>query len=325
MNYIEVKIFASPAGLEVLTPLLDGYGIRGFAVDDPRDIAELAARKDERDWDYLDEALIESASASADELSLTLYLEESPENTALFEKLKLDIMKLKGLEIDGGFGSGTTLGRLYVESRIRSDEEWNDTWKQYFKPLRLTEKLTIKPSWESLPPGAGAEHVIELDPGMAFGTGRHESTALCARLLEEAVTEGAAVLDVGCGSGILSVAAALLGAGEVLAVDNDAAAVQAALDNVRANGCEGRVRVVRGDLLEGLSFKADVVAANLTADLIAELADGLRSRMKDGGVFIASGILTERREAVEAALRDKGFAVERTMVDGDWCAFRLIQ
>jgi ribosomal protein L11 methyltransferase len=327
MKYIEVKISASPAGLEALAALLGGYGIQALAIDDLRDARELLSQKDSRGWDYFDEGLQEAASAPADspqELSLAFYLEEKPENDALLQAIKLDVMKLKGRELEGAFGGpaeGLSLGRLYVEPRLRSDGEWKDTWKQYFKPFRLTERLTVRPGWEEpAPEAADGGLVIRLDPGMAFGTGRHESTALCARLLEEALRPGAAVLDVGCGSGILSIAAVLLGAGAVLAVDSDDAALEAAAENIRANGCEGRARVLRGDLLEGLSFQADVVAANLTADLILRLADGLGTCLKEGGLFIASGILTEKREAVEAALREKGFAPEKVLEDGDWCA-----
>ncbi|MDR2132318.1 MAG: 50S ribosomal protein L11 methyltransferase [Clostridiales Family XIII bacterium] len=324
MQYIEVKIYVSPAGLEPLTALLLAHGVAGVAIDDPRDIAALAARKTGLDWDCFDEELLAKGNACAEEIVVSFYLEPGDEGARRLDAIKLDLMKLKGNELDGGFGEDLPLGRLYAESALRSDEEWKDAWKQYFKPFRMTERLSVKPSFEDYAPEAPDELVIELDPGMAFGTGLHETTALCARLLETSVGPGASVLDVGCGSGILSIAAALLGAGEVLGVDLDDTALKVARANIAANGCESRARVTKGDLLAGLSFKADVVVANLTAELIAALAGGLRAHMKPGACFIASGILTERRALAVSAIEAAGFRVAESAEAGDWCAFKAV-
>jgi ribosomal protein L11 methyltransferase len=324
MLYIEVKIHVSPAGLEPLTALLLEHGVSGLAIDDPREIAALAARGSGSAWDYFDDALLAAGAADAAEIGVSFYLEDSAEGARRLADIKIDLMKLKGLELDGDFGGELPLGRFYAESALRSDDEWKDLWKQYFKPFRMTERLTVKPSFEGYTPAAPDEIVIELDPGMAFGTGRHETTALCARLLEAAVRPGASVLDVGCGSGILSIAAALLGAGEVLGVDLDETAVGVARENIAANGCADRVRVVRGDLLAELSFEADIAVANLTADLIAALAGGLRAHLKAGGIFIASGILEEKRDRAVSALEAAGFRVAESALAGEWCAIRAV-
>jgi ribosomal protein L11 methyltransferase len=322
MNYTEVKIHVSPAGLEPLTALLAARGVGGLAIEDPREIAALAARKTDVGWDYIDEALLAACEADAEEISVLFYLEENARNARLLADIRLDIMKLKGLELDGAFGAALPLGRLYVEARPCSDDEWKDQWKQYFKPFRMTERLTVRPSWENYAPEDPDELVIRLDPGMAFGTGLHETTTLCARLLEASLRPGAAVLDVGCGSGILSIAAALLGAGETLAVDLDDTALNVARENVAINGCADRVRIVKGDLLEGLAFRADIVAANLTAELIARLVGGLREHMNPGGIFIASGILSERRDTVFEALENAGFRIAEVLEAGEWSAIK---
>ncbi|MDR2296461.1 MAG: 50S ribosomal protein L11 methyltransferase [Clostridiales Family XIII bacterium] len=325
MRYIEVQIRVSPAGLEALTALLLGHGICGLVIDDPREIADLASRGNGLDWDYFDDALLAAGKAGADELGVSFYLEEGAEGARRLEDIKIDLMKLKGAEFDGDFGGALTLGRLCAESVLRCEDEWKDVWKRYFKPFRLTERLTVRPSFEEdAAPAAPDALVIRLDPGMAFGTGRHETTALCARLLEASVRPGASVLDIGCGSGILSIAAVLLGAREVLAVDLDDTAVAVARENIAANGCADRVRVVKGDLLAGCAFEADVAVANLTADLIATLVGGLRARLKAGGCFIASGILEEKRDGAVSALEAAGFRILECVPAGGWCAIKAV-
>jgi ribosomal protein L11 methyltransferase len=324
MQYIEVKICVSPAGLELLTALLIERGVTGLVIDDPREIADLAARKNGLDWDYFDDALLAAGAARADEIALTFYLEDDAEGARRFADIERALAKLKGLASDGVFGEGLSPGSLFAESIRRSDDEWKDLWKRYFKSFRMTERLSVVPSFDEDAPAAPEGLVIKLDPGMAFGTGRHETTALCARLLEGAVRPGASVLDIGCGSGILSIAAALLGAGEVLGIDLDAEAVEIARDNIAANACADRARVAQGDLLAGLSFKADVAVANLTADLIAALAGGLRAHLNAGGCFIASGLLDTKCDRAVSAVRAAGFRIAESVLAGEWRAFRAV-
>ena len=165
--------------------------------------------------------------------------------------------------------------------------------------------------------------MLELDPGMAFGTGSHETTSLCLKLLEEYLGEEPSdkkILDVGCGSGILSIAAALLGCGPVLGIDIDEDAVRVANENVRLNGVDDVVEITHGDLLQGVDFKADIVVANLMADLVAMLSESVTDHMEKGGVFISSGILTEKKEMVENALEKAGFEIKEIREDGEWCA-----
>ncbi|MBQ9708236.1 MAG: 50S ribosomal protein L11 methyltransferase, partial [Firmicutes bacterium] len=216
--------------------------------------------------------------------------------------------------------------------------QWKDKWKEYFHPTKITDRLVVKPSWEDYSPAAG-DLVIEIDPGMAFGTGTHETTSLCMKLLEKYMGASAAdkdkksedvkgsaegwglkVLDVGCGSGILSIAAARLGAGDVLGVEIDEDAVLVARENVELNGCSEGVKVIQGDLTKGIDYKADIIVANLMADLVMMLAGSAKAHLAPGGIFISSGILTDKEEIVSSAIVEAGFEIVEVAEDGEWCA-----
>ena len=161
--------------------------------------------------------------------------------------------------------------------------------------------------------------VIEIDPGMAFGTGTHETTSLCVKMLEKYQKKSDKVLDVGCGSGILSIAAALLGADDVLGVDIDPVAVEVASENIALNKAEHLARAQYGDLTKGIDYKADIVVANLMADLVMMLSEDAAKHMEKGGLFISSGILVEKKEQVASHLRGKGFEIVEIREDGGWC------
>jgi len=211
-----------------------------------------------------------------------------------------------------------------LRTRWLREEDWAEAWKAFFPVLRVSQRLVICPAWRSYRPRAG-EAVIRLDPGMAFGTGQHPTTLMCLRALEETVQPGADVLDLGTGSGILALAAARLGAAGVLALDNDPQAVQAARENVRLNGLETIVRVEEGTVDPSTTLRAgsprgpfDVIAANISASAIVELAGAMAAALKPGGVLIAGGFSEQRAAEVAAALTAAGLSVERTLSDGDW-------
>ncbi len=203
-----------------------------------------------------------------------------------------------------------------VRSRWLREEDWAEAWKAFFPVLRISRRLVICPAWRSYRARAG-QAVIRLDPGMAFGTGQHPTTLMCLRALEETVLPGARVLDLGTGSGVLALAAARLGAARVLALDTDPQAVRAARENVRLNELEGVVRVEEGTL-EGALGPFDVIAANISAAVIEELAGALAAALRPGGVLIAGGFSREGAEAVAGALTAAGLVVERTLSEGDW-------
>jgi ribosomal protein L11 methyltransferase len=203
-----------------------------------------------------------------------------------------------------------------VRSRWLWEEDWAEAWKEFFPVLRVSRRLVICPAWRSYRARAG-EAVIRIDPGMAFGTGQHPTTLMCLRALEEAIQPGMDVLDLGTGSGILALAAARLGAATVLALDTDPQAVRSARENARLNGLEAVVRVKEGTLDDAPS-PFDVVAANISAAVIVELAGAMAAALKPGGVLIAGGFIGETAASVAAALTAASLSVERTLSDSAW-------
>jgi ribosomal protein L11 methyltransferase len=203
-----------------------------------------------------------------------------------------------------------------VRTRWLQEEDWAEAWKAFFPVLHVSRRLVICPAWRSYR-ARRDEAVIRLDPGMAFGTGQHPTTLMCLRALEETLQPGAAVLDLGTGSGVLALAAARLGASDVLALDNDPLAVRSARENVRLNGLEALVRVEEGTLQAGTG-PFDVIVANISAATIVELAAAMTASLKAGGVLIAGGFSEARSEEVAAVLSAAGITVERTLSDGDW-------
>ena len=324
MKYIELKIHASHQGVEMVTEMLMRNGITGISVDDPADLQDILEKKNEYGWDYIDD---EVKSRPDREPVVKAYLEDSPEGRAQLQHLKIEVMKLKSRELEGAFGWDADLGRLYAEEVVVDDEDWKDKWKENFKPTRITDRLVVKPSWEDYDAKAG-DLVIEIDPGMAFGTGTHETTRLCMGLLQWYLDPAKAGigsgsrrgLDVGCGSGILSIAAALLGAEDILGVEIDPDAVQVAAENIADNHLSDKIRVMQGDLTEGIDYEADIIVANLMADLVIRLAGSCARHLAAGGAFISSGILLEKREVVVEAIRQAGFSIEMVVTDGEWCA-----
>lgn len=316
MNYIELKIYTSRQGIEAVTAMLMEHGITETVVNDPAELEEMLKKKETYEWDYVDDAVL---TRQGTEPTVSVYFEDTEAGRAQMQAIKLAVMMLKGREIDGEFGQNADLGRLYAEELPAGGDEWKDKWKEHFKPTRVTEHLVIKPTWEAYTAKEG-ELILEIDPGMAFGTGTHETTSMCLALIEKYRKDGFHVLDVGCGSGILSIGAALLGSPRVLGVEIDSDAVCVARENVKQNHVEDRVTVTEGDLTKGIDFQADLIVANLMADLVMRLSEDVQAHLKDGGIYLSSGILIEKKEPVTKALEKAGFTVLEIMEKGDWCA-----
>lgn len=205
-----------------------------------------------------------------------------------------------------------------VDAETVREEDWANNWKKYFKPLPVGEKLLICPSWETADTPDGRK-LLSIDPGMAFGTGGHDTTRLVLETLERHVTEGCDFLDIGCGSGILSIAACLLGAGRALGVDIDALAVRTAKENGELNGLtEPKYTILKGDLAKDVTGKYPVIAANIVADAIIALSPAVPALLADGGVYIVSGIIDTREQDVLTALTDCGFTVVERHAHGGW-------
>lgn len=319
MRYHEVKIETTQEGIDPLTYILTDIGIAGFTVEDARDFQDLLNKKNSYDWDYIDEGLMELEHIQA---CIFFYLEDTEKNGEMLRKVeeKLEVLK-KGDPADGldNF-CDCDFGSLEMSVQSVDDSDWKDKWKEYFKPAAITDKIIVKPTWERYERKEN-ELVIELDPGMAFGTGTHPTTSLCVRLLERYLEEGKdTVMDVGCGSGILSIASALLGAKKVLAVDIDPVAVNVTRENAELNHLSHKIRVMKGDLTKGISEHADIVAANLMADLVILLSKDVAAHLKGKSIYISSGILIEKKDAVAAAIEDSGFHILDILDEGEWCA-----
>lgn len=313
MKYIELTIVTTDFGIEEVTASLMGLGINESVVDNPRTAIEQLNKKNDYDWDYVDEDIID---VNADP-KIMVYLEDDQLGQAKVKEIQNMILGLK--EKEGEFGKEASLGSLELTTSIIDDQDWMNSYKEHFKTIKLTDSIVVKPSWEEDITDENIK-VLELDPGMAFGTGDHETTAMCATLMEEYGCAGKEVLDVGTGSGILAIAAALLGGKNILGVDIDPVAVEVAADNVKINNCQSNVTVKFGDLTKGIDFKADIVVANLMAEMVVMLSKAVKNHMKEDAVFISSGILNEKKEMVIEGLHEAGLEIVNVLDRGDWSA-----
>lgn len=315
MKYIEINIETAASGIELVVSELMNLGITDTVVEDPRDIEDLMDKKQTYDWDYLDDTIIEKMK---DKPKVTVYFEDTEENRSRIREIEIAMAKLKAQEKSGAFGQNMDFGTLKVSNQLDDDADWKDKWKEYFKPSKISQRIVVKPTWEPYD-NVDGKLVIEIDPGMAFGTGTHETTSLCVKMLEAYQKEGDKVLDVGCGSGILSIAAGLLGAEDVLGIDIDPVAVEVATENILLNKVEAVCSAQYGDLTKGVDYKADIIVANLMADLVMMLAEDAAKHLVKGGYFISSGILVEKEVQVVEHLRKKGYAIMEVREDGGWC------
>ncbi|MEI8215726.1 MAG: 50S ribosomal protein L11 methyltransferase [Eubacteriales bacterium] len=312
MNYLEVKIFTTTYGIDQVTGLLLDMDIEAFVVEDAQDFETFLSNKKPFDWDYVDEKLMELMEI---ETCIILYLDDSKIGKDKLAILKEKIKELKGTDAEG------VLGRLLVESILVCDDDWKDKWKQYFKPTRISDRIVVKPTWENYKKLSDDEIVINVDPGMAFGTGTHETTSMCLRLLEKFIESGVDdVLDLGCGSGILAISASLLGAKSSTGVDIDPVAVSVSYENINLNGLQDKVVVFEGDLTNDIDIMADIIVANLVAELILVLLKDIKNHLKGKKIFISSGILIEKQEIVAEALREANFKIIDIVNEGDWAA-----
>ena len=307
MEYTELTVSTTTGGADAVSALLMRLGAAGTQIIDKNDLPDPA--KPGRNWELMDRALLDEAP---DDVRVKAWFAAEDAGRVL-EALRLELPRMKAQDAEHAFGALT----LDVDS-IR-EEDWANNWKQYFKPFRIGEHMVVKPTWEDWTAEPG-DRIIEIDPGMAFGTGTHETTALCIELIERYYREGR-LFDIGTGSGILAIAAALLGAKDVYAIDIDEDAVRVAKENVRLNGLSDRIDVEKGDLLKGVKGTYDFAVANILAPVICMLAKPLTAYLAPGGYFVCSGIIREMRDDVFNALNAAGYTILEERARGDWCAF----
>ena len=308
MDWLEVIVHTATEAADAVSEALMAAGAAGTMVEDRADIPD--PDKPHGYWEIIDPALITSMP---EDVLVHAWLEPDETVAARIGALR---ERLEALRADWGDRAGS----LAVETDSVRDEDWSEVWKQFYKPFRAGERFVVKPTWEPYEPQPG-DLVIELDPGMAFGSGMHETTSMCLELLEKAVRPGDRVFDVGTGSGILAIGAALLGAKDLLAIDIDPNAVRVARENVEHMGMADRIAVLEGDLLKNTDETVcDVCVANIIADIICAFARPLMPRIRPGGFFICSGIIREREQDVLNALAAAGCEVLEIRHKGEWTA-----
>ena len=314
MKWLELHIDTTNAGLETVETLLSSLGIDGVVIDDETEFQDFLENNHEY-WDYVDEELEQKMSGRS---RITFYLESGDEGFAKMAEVRMALQTLKEQRDD--------CGTLLMTMDTMEDADWENNWKQYYKPMEIGERLLVIPQWETAE--AGDRVPLILEPGLTFGTGSHATTRLCLMALEKHVKPGMRVVDLGCGSGILSIAALKLGAAEARAIDIDDKCIGVAYENAAMNGIgKDTYTVLSGNILtdqsavEQLGGGYDIVVANIVSDIIIALAPNARYYMKEDALFLCSGIIDTRAEEVKGKLVDAGFEIlEERSADG-WFSF----
>ncbi|WP_347319203.1 50S ribosomal protein L11 methyltransferase [Rossellomorea sp. RS05] len=306
MKWSEISILTTNEAIEPVSNILHESGASGVVIEDPMELIK------EREDVFGEIYQLDPEDYPNEGVLVKAYL---PVNSFLgetVEEIKQGITNLVTYDID--------IGENKVEISEVNEEEWATAWKKYYHPVKISDKVTIVPTWEEYTPVNSDELIIELDPGMAFGTGTHPTTVMCIQALERTVKENDYVLDVGTGSGVLSIASALMMAQRVNAYDLDEVAVRSARLNVKLNKVQNIVTVDENNLLEGITEEADVIVANILAEIILRFTEDAYRLTKPGGTFITSGIIQPKKQQVRDALEEAGFQVEEVMVMEDWVA-----
>ena len=282
-TWIEVRVITKSEALEPISGIFYGLDCKGVAIEDPEDI--LGREQGPLTWDFADINVLEHKGKFA---VVKGYFSEEDNIDEIIAYINEKVEEIKALGIDVGEGK--------VEFEKMYEEDWANNWKKYYKPSKVGEKIVVKPIWEEYE-AKDEELVVELDPGMAFGTGEHETTRMCIQALEKYVQKDSTVFDVGCGSGILAIAAAKLGAKLAVGVDLDPVAVESAKENVGFNNIDN-IEILHGNLIDVIDGKADIVVANIIAEIICILTEDVSRVIKPNGYFITSGIIHDRVEMV---------------------------
>ena len=301
MNWTEILINVNADDAEMAAAIANMAVPYGIYVEDYSDLIE-------QSWEIAHVDLIEQELLEKDKNSAIIHVYISEEDNA-FERIEY----LKGLLIASNIS-------FSIEDEIVNDASWADGWKKFFKCTEVGKKLVIRPSWEEYE-NTGGKTVLSIDPGAAFGTGTHATTALCLELLQNYVAEESTVLDIGCGSGILSIASVLLGASSAIGVDIDAQSVKVAKENAELNNVVDKTQYIVGDLAEKVNGKYNIVCANIVADVIIKLLENVDEYMKDGAVRLTSGIIDIRKDDVVAAFSRFGFNIVEERTKDNWYAF----
>ena len=314
MDWLELKIDTSPAGIDPVTEMLEEQGVTGVIIDDQRDFQDFMAHN-QAYWDYVDEDLVKEKENLC---RVTFYVENSPAGYGAIAAIRMAMHAMKQKHPE--------YAPLLLTMENVKDEDWENNWKQFYKPMEIGERLLVIPAWEKA--GTKGRVTLMLNPGLTFGTGSHATTRLCLTALESRIHGGEKVLDLGCGSGILSIAALRLGAGSAFACDIDEKCIDVAYENAALNGIGKKQLTVRqgdatkeGALRDAIGTGYDVVVANIVADVIMGLAPMVHQFLKPGGLFLCSGIIDTRAEEVAESLRRNGWTIEATRSGEGWFSY----
>ena len=314
MDWLELKIDTSHAGLDAVTDMLEQQGVTGVMIDDEADFQSFL-ENNRQYWDYVDDDLLAQKKGIS---RVTFYLERNEDAYGTVAAVRMAMSALKKEHPE--------YAPLLLTMADVADEDWENNWKQFYKPMEIGSRLLVVPEWEEAADPTRVKLV--LNPGLTFGTGSHATTRLCLQALDKYIHGGEKVLDLGCGSGILSIAALVLGAKEAFACDIDEKCVDVAYENAALNGVgKDRYTVRWGDVLTDRALQAqlgggyDIVVANIVADVIIGLSGRVRPFLKEGGLFLCSGIIDDRAEEVLAQLRADGWTVMERHDSEGWYSF----
>ena len=314
MKWLELKLDTSPAGLEAATQLLEEQGITGLVIDDEGDFRDFLEHNHQY-WDYVDEELMQEKQGLC---RITFYLSDDPEGYHRLAQVRMALSQLKAAHPE--------YAPLLLTMNELEDADWENNWKQFYKPMEIGERLLVIPEWEQA--GTSGRVELRLNPGLTFGTGSHATTRLCLRALDAHIHGGERVLDLGCGSGILSIAALCLGAAEAFACDIDDKCVDVAYENAAINGIgKDRYTVRWGNVVTDRALQGefggeyDIVVANIVADVIIGISPQVRPFLKKGGLFLCSGIIDTRAEEVADRLRRDGWEIRESNTSEGWYSF----
>lgn len=315
MDWIKTTVTTTAEGIDPVSGRLLELGINGIEISDKDDFIEFL-ENNRKYWDYVDEELEKLKDADT---KITFYLSCGAAGIEQLNAVKASLAELKALDADGVYGS------LEISTDNVKDEDWSEIWKQYFHPIPVGKKILICPAWET-PKNTDGRTVFTVNPGLSFGTGSHPSTRFCLEEIEENLKPGDSMLDLGCGSGILSVTALLLGASSAVAVDIDSNATDVAHSNLKLNKLtDENYKTYTGDITSDKELRDklgthNLVVANIVADVIIAIAPYIRGFMNSGATFICSGIILERLDEVKAALTKNGLNITKVKCDDDWAA-----
>ena len=300
-NWQELTITINREAEEAASNILVESGSQGVAIDDSADYLDGVGKYGE----------LFPEVEQVETVKITAYYPESADMSVITAQVNERLAELSDF--------GLETGKVEVSSQELAEEDWAENWKKYYEPARITHDLTIVPSWTDYEATAG-EKIIRLDPGMAFGTGTHPTTKMSLFALEQVLRGGETVIDVGTGSGVLSIASSLLGAKDVYAYDLDDVAVRVAQENIDLNAGTDNIHVATGDLLKGVTQEADIIVANILADILIHLTDDAYRLVKDEGYLIMSGIIADKLDMVLESAYSAGFFLETQMIQGEWNA-----